>query len=83
MTSTRNESHEQLIQRLTTGFGALLEQVQELAKSNTDLERRLARVREEVVAFFFSSLDFAAMTINRSSRSGAIHLAVIDTIPID
>ena len=43
-----HESHEQLVQRLTNGFGALLEQVQELASKNRDLEHRLARVREEV-----------------------------------
>ena len=43
-----HESHEQLVQRLTNGFGALLEQVQELASKNQDLEHRLARVREEV-----------------------------------
>ena len=43
------ESHDQLVERLSTGFGALLEQVQELALRNTDLEQRLARVREEVI----------------------------------
>ena len=43
-----HESHEKLVQRLTNGFGALLEQVQELASKNRDLEHRLARVREEV-----------------------------------
>jgi hypothetical protein len=43
------ERHENLVEKLTTGFGALLEQVQELARRNTDLEQRLARVREEVL----------------------------------
>jgi len=42
------ESQEQLIQRLTAGFGALLEQVQELARKNIELEERLTRVRQEV-----------------------------------
>ena len=48
------ENHEQLAERLTTGFGALLEQVQELARRNTDLEQRLALVREEVMTRFSS-----------------------------
>lgn len=48
MAKEDEESHESLVQRLTNGFGALLEQVQELASINQDLERRLARVREEV-----------------------------------
>ena len=53
MESNDNESHEKLVEKLTTGFGALLEQVQELARRNTDLEERLARVREEVPDFPF------------------------------
>jgi len=48
MTFSVKESQEQLIQRLTAGFGALLEQVQELAQKNTELEERLTRVRQEV-----------------------------------
>ncbi len=48
MSTEGEESHEQLVERLTNGFGALLEQVQELASKNQDLEHRLARVREEV-----------------------------------
>lgn len=42
-----DQGHNQLVARLTTGFGAMLEQVQELASKNTELEQRLARVREE------------------------------------
>ena len=42
--------HEKLVQQLTAGFGALVEQVQELVSKNQDLEQRLARVREEVIA---------------------------------
>ena len=49
MEAPDEESHEQLVERLTTGFGALLEQVQELARRNTDLEQRLVVVREEVM----------------------------------
>jgi predicted RNase H-like nuclease (RuvC/YqgF family) len=48
MAIEEQESHEELVERLTNGFGALLEQVQELASKNQDLEKRLARVREEV-----------------------------------
>ena len=52
MEAPDDESHDQLVERLSTGFGALLEQVQELALRNTDLEQRLARVREEVIIRF-------------------------------
>lgn len=48
MATFHEEDHNQLVVRLTTGFGAMLEQVQELASKNTELEQRLARVREEV-----------------------------------
>lgn len=49
------ESPEKLVERLTNGFGALLEQVQELASKNQDLEKRLARAREEVLPLLHSS----------------------------
>ena len=52
MEAPDDESHDQAVERLSTGFGALLEQVQELALRNTDLEQRLARVREEVITRF-------------------------------
>ena len=52
MESTDNKSHEQLVEKLVTGFEALLEQVQELALRNTDLEQRLARVRVEVITSY-------------------------------
>lgn len=48
MATFHKEDHTGLVARLTTGFGAMLEQVQELASKNTELEQRLARVREEV-----------------------------------
>ena len=54
MSTPDEETHEQLVERLSTGFGALLEQVQELARRNTDLEQRLALVREEVITRFSS-----------------------------
>ena len=48
MAASHDEDHDQLVARLATGFGAMLEQVQQLAKKNTELEQRLARLREEV-----------------------------------
>lgn len=45
---TQTKSHDELIEKLTTGFGAMLEQVQQLARRNMNLEQRLAHVREEV-----------------------------------
>lgn len=48
MESDDDENHDQLVEKLTTGFGAMLEQVKELARRNLDLEQRLPRVREEV-----------------------------------
>jgi len=48
MESDGDKDHDQLVEKLTTGFGAMLEQVQMLARRNIDLEKRLARVREEV-----------------------------------
>lgn len=48
MATSQDEDHEQLVERLTLGFGAMLKQVQELASKNTELEQRLARVRVEV-----------------------------------
>ncbi len=48
MTTSNDDDHNQLVTKLTTGFGAMLEQVQELASKNRELEQRLARVQEEV-----------------------------------
>jgi len=48
MNAEGDENYDQLVEKLTTGFGAMLEQVKELARRNIDLEQRLARVREEV-----------------------------------
>ena len=48
MAASHDKDHDQLVERLATGFGAMLGQVQQLAKKNTELEQRLARVREEV-----------------------------------
>lgn len=82
MEPTGDESHEKVIERLTAGFGALLEQVQELARRNQELESRLTRVREEVSGSRSCSPLLPAVMIHNSSRSEAIHLAVIENIPI-
>ena len=68
MAIEEGESHEELVERLTNGFGALLEQVQELASKNQDLEKRLARVREEVTSLFSFPRPVAKMR-TYSSRS--------------
>ena len=51
--SSHSQPHDQdldqLVIKLTTGFRAMLDQVQQLASRNTELEQRLARVREEVL----------------------------------
>ncbi|KAK4697878.1 hypothetical protein P7C71_g274, partial [Lecanoromycetidae sp. Uapishka_2] len=47
MSSTETESQDKLIEQLTAGFGALLEQVQELAQRNQELQSRLTRVHKE------------------------------------
>ena len=48
MATSNDDDHNQLVTRLTTGFGAMLEQVQELASKNRELEQRLARFHKEV-----------------------------------
>ena len=82
MDKCQDEDLSQLITRLTTGFGAMLQQVQELSSKNTELERRLARIREEVPHPLFAPclLQLAMMSQN-SSRSRATKAAVIENIP--
>ena len=83
MANFQDEDLGQLMARLTTGFGAMLQQVQELSSKNTELERRLARIREEVSRPLFAPclLQLAMMSHN-SSRSRATKVAVIENIPI-
>ena len=54
-----DQDHDRLVEALTTGFGALLGQIQELARTNTELERRLARVHKEV-----SSVPLSVTSLN-------------------
>ena len=44
MAAMKDQDHDALIDRVTTGFGALLEQVQELAVKNDALHQRLSYV---------------------------------------
>ena len=83
MANCQDEDLGQLMARLTTGFGAMLQQIQELSSKNTELERRLARIREEVSHHLFAPclLQLAMMSHN-SSRSRATMVAVIENIPI-
>ena len=83
-----NEHQAQLVEQLTVGFGAMLEQVEELARRNHDLRQQLEQVRQRVheeVYFLtlMTSLIFTALAMMRqySSRSGATFVAVIDSIP--
>ena len=57
MPTFHDDKSEQLVARLATGFGAMLEQVQELASKNTELEQRLARFRVEVSSSLFFILS--------------------------
>lgn len=43
-----DEDHNNLIERVTKGFGALLEQVQDLAAKNDALDQRLSQNSAEV-----------------------------------
>ena len=60
MAISHDEYHDQLVANLATGFGAMLQQVQQLASKNTELEQQLARVRGEVpsspLVFILSAL---------------------------
>ena len=48
MATAHDEYYDRLVTRLTTGFGAMLEQVQQLANKNMELEQRLQHVGQEV-----------------------------------
>ena len=86
--ASSHDSHDgdtdQLVARLTTGFGAMLQQVQDLASKNTELEQRLARIREEVINLHTILPRFSrfAMMLQNSSRSRVTNVTVIDNIPI-
>ena len=46
------DSCASLVRRLTVGFGALLEQADQLHRRNAELELLLSRVRNEVCSLF-------------------------------
>ncbi|KAL6714201.1 hypothetical protein ACLMJK_008696 [Lecanora helva] len=41
------DTHNELVKKLTTGFGLMLDKLRELAQKNEDLEARLAKLHEE------------------------------------
>lgn len=51
MAVSTNDDHNELVDRLTIGFRALLNQVHDLARKNSDLEQRLTRIQGEVCSF--------------------------------
>ena len=68
----------ELVAQLASGFGALLEQVQELDTKNANLEHLLDRMQKQVC---HSAKDpTPGMKKHNSSRSGAAPTAVTDNI---
>ena len=68
----------ELVAQLASGFGALLEQVQELDTKNANLEHLLDRMQKQVC---YSDKDpTPGMKKHNSSRSGAAPTAVTDNI---
>ena len=77
------KSHMKLVTELTNGFGAMLEQVQELARRNTDLQQRLATVLEAVSSFLvIGRRRKLAVMKQYSSRPRTTYVVVIDTLHI-
>lgn len=71
----------ELVEQLASGFGALLEQVQELDTKNADLEHLLDRMQKQVSNTEKSpSPALSGMKKHNSSRSGAALAAVTDNI---
>ena len=74
-----DDEHNELVQRLTIGFGALLDQAHELARKNLDLEQRLALARDEVWYLVHLHVIPPAVTIQISSRPVATAVALMIT----
>ena len=79
MASHNDDYHHDLVQRLTAGFGALYNQIHELASRNHDLEQRLALARDEVRQLLHLHPTPLAMTIRFGSRPVATAVAVMTT----
>lgn len=69
------------VDQLATGFGALLEQVQELDRRNARLEQLLDRMQEQVSANPIIHLFEPGMRRQHSSRSGAAYAALTENTP--
>ena len=70
----------ELVEQLASGFGALLEQVQELDTKNTNLEHLLDRMQKQVGPDKSPSPALPGMKKHHSSRSGAALAAVTDNL---
>lgn len=71
----------ELVEQLASGFGALLEQVQELDTKNANLEHLLDRMQKQVCDTYKSpSPALVGMKKHNSSRSGAALAVVTDNI---
>ncbi len=70
----------ELVGQLASGFGALLEQIQELDKKNTHLQHLLDSMQQQVCNADKTdpSLTSIGMKKHNSSRSGAALAAVTD-----
>lgn len=76
--------HRETMSRLAHGFGALLEQVQELDKRNAHLEKLLDRMQEQVRQLdqpFQEGKKARDRRRLHSSRSGAALAAVTEQLP--
>ncbi len=71
-----DENHNELVERLTLGFKALLNQVYDLAKKNDELEQRLTLARNEVRSPISVYRVPVAMKIQFSSRPVATLVAL-------
>ena len=80
MVGTELMNHEDLVESLTKGFGALLNQVEDLSRRNTDLERKVGLLHAQVSSILWY-LNYIFMKRQISSRSRATLLAVIDNKP--
>lgn len=70
----------ELVEQLASGFGALLEQVQELDTKNANLEHLLDRMQKQVGTDESPSPALPGMKKRNSSRSGAALAAVTDNL---
>ena len=78
MACYNDDDHIELVERLILGFKALLNQVNDLAKKNQELEQRLSLTRNEVRSSTLVHCVTIAMKIRFSSRPVAPFVAVMN-----